>query len=778
LLTLESSWTDARGSLYGPVPQDFSLVLQPRPALVATLSDVLWVDADGNLVVTPGDAIRYTVTVQNTGGTPVSDVVLDLAVDRHGSSIFALGTLAGGASAVVTRDVVIDAEVPLVTAQGTVTSALAPVLTNLALTPVLLDAPVLTAELVAELAFDADRDGGPSSGDTLRYTLLVTNPGLRAADDVVFDLDPGPHLLIAPISESLGTISGSDAVELAFEAEVVGGPGTLVSVQGMVSGLLTDDPTVPGEADPTATFLGGTVNAPGSPLVTLLTPVDGARQGSPVEITATASESASWTLFLEGTVLASGTGPLPATLGTFDPTLLENGLWTLRLEVADALGRIGADEVVLEVAGDAKLGAYDLAFLEAEWSAGPTAISLVRSYTTLRKDTVGDFGHGWELAMTDFTVQVNGPLGEDGWSQQICAGHLFFNEICTVSAQPYLVLVRWPDGHVESFDLSPTPGSTFFSPLTTAAYTPRPGATSTLTPAPGDDLLVFVEGDLYTDLSARYVYDPRQFVLTDNRGTSYLLDVDLGLVEMTDPQGNLTLFTEDGIFPELGEGVTFDRDGEGRIEAMNLPDGSAVSYVYADGDLVEVIDGEGNAMAFSYDDVHRLVAYNVAGQPPIAEMVYDADGRLISAVDDGGVLVETNSSIDPFQQVVTGPDPRLTTTTTYDADGQAIEVVQAFDGEAFVTSMTWNADFWMESRTLPTGATESWTYDAQGRVLVHTDPAGVVRESIYGPDGQVAVSLESGEIVEETVFEDDLPSLVYRGDGTLLRREVYDADGC
>jgi len=35
--------------------------------------------------------------------------------------------------------------------------------------------------------------------------------------------------------------------------------------------------------------------------------------------------------------------------------------------------------------------------------------------------------------MTDFSVQVNGALGDGGCTQQICAGHLFFNEICTVS---------------------------------------------------------------------------------------------------------------------------------------------------------------------------------------------------------------------------------------------------------------------------------------------------------------------------------------------------------
>jgi hypothetical protein len=66
----------------------------------------------------------------------------------------------------------------------------------------------------------------------------------------------------------------------------------------------------PGDADrPDARgSLYGPVVQDGSPLVTLLTPLDGARQAAPVEITATASESASWTLFLEDAVLASGTG--------------------------------------------------------------------------------------------------------------------------------------------------------------------------------------------------------------------------------------------------------------------------------------------------------------------------------------------------------------------------------------------------------------------------------------------------------------------------------------
>jgi hypothetical protein len=193
-------------------------------------------------------------------------------------------------------------------------------------------------------------------------------------------------------------------------------------------------------------------------VVTIGSPLDG-RIGVPVDVTASAepvgtAQIASWRAVaypgggdpLTGRILGSGVGDLPPVLGQFDPTVIENGLWIVRVEVTDDRGFTGFTEAALEVAGQAKLGAYDLAFVDAEWQSSITKMRMLRSYSTLRKDEVGDFGHGWRLSMGDFTVQTNGALGDGGWTQQSCGSGWVFSSVCTTSTRPHLVLVRWCRG--------------------------------------------------------------------------------------------------------------------------------------------------------------------------------------------------------------------------------------------------------------------------------------------------------------------------------------------
>ena len=202
-----------------------------------------------------------------------------------------------------------------------------------------------------------------------------------------------------------------------------------------------------------------------------------------------------------------------------------------------------------------------------------------------------------------------------------------------------IVVVKWPGGRIDSFDFAPPPGSTWFPAIGAAEYLSRPGTFSTLTPLVWDETFTtYNDGNLYTDLSFTNFYDPQQFLLTDLDGTTYVLDVDKGLVEFTDFRGNTTRFTEDGIVPDIGSGVDFIRDASKRITSMILPDGSVLQYVYdGAGDLVQAIDGEGGVVDFGYDAEHRLVDYNIAGNPPIMQLTYDPSGRLIDSVGIGGV---------------------------------------------------------------------------------------------------------------------------------------------
>lgn len=101
------------------------------PVLEATKSDSLDFDADGNGVASPGDVLRYTVTITNAGTAPATGVVftdtldpntflarsvtttLGTVVSEEPEIRVDLGTLTAGASATITFDVHIRDPFPL-----------------------------------------------------------------------------------------------------------------------------------------------------------------------------------------------------------------------------------------------------------------------------------------------------------------------------------------------------------------------------------------------------------------------------------------------------------------------------------------------------------------------------------------------------------------------------------------------------------------------------------------------------------------------------------------
>ncbi len=760
--------------------------------------------------VTQADDSAIVVTVGDLGAFGMADISWDV-VAVGGASVSVQGTVVSTELTEVLTD---DPSLP--GDADPTTMGLVPVAAN------------LVAVMQDTHRIDADLDGAVTAGDTIGYTVAIRNDGLGGLTGTVFDLlpDAATSLVVGSVTTDFGSVlsgngvgdtsvlvdiqalGGQQAVLLSFDVEVdQAAAGQFATAQGQVVtnellAKLTDDPDTAGVDDATVTELGTYPN--GDPIpgtdptlpVTMFAPRDGDRVAVPVEIqaaatagpgeTITAWQVVTWAAGQETeTVLGAGAGDLPAVAGVFDPTLRENGLWMLRVDVTDSGGAVGETVLGLIVDGQMKLGSCELAFRDAEWTSPISTMTMLRTYSTTRKDIVGDFGHGWQLSMTDVTVHTNGPLGEGGWSMQDCGGGMLFVPVCYTSTKPHVVVVKWPGGRVDAFDMAPPPGNSFFPLVGSADYLPRAGTFSTLTPAAGDETFALLgDGNVYRDLTFSALYEPQQYVLTDVDGTTYVLDVDDGLVEFTDFIGNTTRFTADGIFPDVGSGVSFVRDGDGRIATMMLPDGADLQYVYdGAGDLVQAIDGEGEVVEFHYDGEHRVVDYNILGEGSSMVLTYGLDGRLERSVDGGGVVLIETPDVLNYETVEVGPDPGLTTTTRFDADGLVIEIVQDFvDGEdapqSYVTTMGYNADYLLESRIIATGATESWTYDGDGRVETHTDVAGVFREWEYGPNSQVSAAYEGGELVESTVFNaEDLPFEVYRGDGSLKRRTTYTANG-
>ncbi len=221
----------ARGDNFDPVDSDDPSIggmndptitqLTAAPVVTATKVDALFDDADGDNFFGPGDTVRYTIVITNSGNTEATGVVLqDPAVANaalvvgfvtpsqgtvvHGNNSgdtaveVNVGNIpANGGTATVTFDVVIADPLPdgitRISNQATIsgTNLSESVVTDDPSTPAQNDptvTPILpvSAEKTAVLQIDNNNNGVANPGDTIRYTIAIVNNGPQDSTDTVF----------------------------------------------------------------------------------------------------------------------------------------------------------------------------------------------------------------------------------------------------------------------------------------------------------------------------------------------------------------------------------------------------------------------------------------------------------------------------------------------------------------------------------------------------------------------------------------------------------------
>lgn len=198
--------------------------------LYSTKSVALAVDADGNGAITPGDTMRYNVRIYNTGNVAALGVVLtDLlptettytgpwtatngAVTYSGGQVSWTGSVAADSTGVIRTEITFDVTVNALTPIGTVVSNQgsvaydsnndgtneASIFTDGDPFAALIQATLFTVGGSAQatgiktvaLAVDADANGVISPGDTLEYTIVITNmTGFPSAGIEISDVIP------------------------------------------------------------------------------------------------------------------------------------------------------------------------------------------------------------------------------------------------------------------------------------------------------------------------------------------------------------------------------------------------------------------------------------------------------------------------------------------------------------------------------------------------------------------------------------------------------------
>jgi uncharacterized repeat protein (TIGR01451 family)/fimbrial isopeptide formation D2 family protein len=146
----------------------------------------------------------------------------------------------------------------------------------------------ISAAKTVALVVDADNSGGLTAGDTLEYSIVLTNRATVTQTNVVFtDAVPSntsyvPGTLTsskgtvndsaAPLSVAVGSMLANEVVTVKFRVRVNVGtaPSTVIRNQGTVDSdqvvpTRTDDPTLPGTVDPTDIVVGGLPPGPAAP---------------------------------------------------------------------------------------------------------------------------------------------------------------------------------------------------------------------------------------------------------------------------------------------------------------------------------------------------------------------------------------------------------------------------------------------------------------------------------------------------------------------------------
>jgi RHS repeat-associated protein len=473
-----------------------------------------------------------------------------------------------------------------------------------------------------------------------------------------------------------------------------------------------------------------------APTAALVSPADLTEVTTPTDIVGTVADAnfLRYTVQLAAvdattfTVIGSGTAPLTsATVGRLDPTLLENGLYRVRLIAEDVNGQIAMDERVYRVAGEAKVGVFAMAFADLQVPVSGIPITVVRSYDS-RVKTTHDFGVGWKLEVKRGTYRHNRTPGF-GWTINDLPFLGEFLPCIGGTSEPlsHLTEVRLSDREAYQFKLAISNGNLGITGACegTAAFQfvsgTFPGATLEILdgsaviylkggPAEVLDMNAYLDGDIR-------IYNPRRVRLTTIDGRRIDFDPS-GITRIEDDHDNSLAIGPAGIVHSSGKSIAFERDGLGRITGITDPLGATLSYHYdARGDLVAFRDQVNTVTTFIYDDRHNLVEIRDPLDRPALRSEFDSEGRLVATIDPRGRRTEFGHDVAARVETVTNALDHVTT-FVYDERGNILSQQQpvTIDGATVVAQM-------------------QFTYDAQGNQIRAIDPDSVRSDSAFDPLG-------------------------------------------
>jgi RHS repeat-associated protein len=412
-----------------------------------------------------------------------------------------------------------------------------------------------------------------------------------------------------------------------------------------------------------------------------------------VDLNDIGADDPDWQRLIDGT----NTIDTSAVIATIDATVLKNNSYVARVVAKNDIGLGRAEPVLLEVVGDAKFGRNRLKFTDISVDLAGFPLQFTRVYDSLESDEDGEMGFGWTLALQNPDIRETVP--DTG------IGGLFGSTPFRDGTRVYITA---PTGERLGFTFRPEIGAgSAFGAVYKVTFEADPGVYHRLEIPEGDRAFLALNPDGTVSLFFfGFPYNPSTFVLIDPQQKRYTYHEDAGFLRAEDANGNTITANPNGIAHSAGLGITFARDGQGRILSITDPAGSQWGFSYdAAGDLVTSTDPEGRTTTYAYRNVpaHYLeTIIDPLGRMP-ARYEYDpGTGRLLAVIDQNGNRRE----------------------------------------------QTWDPAGFTGSLTTPRGFTTNIEYDARGNVTRETDAMGNVKTYAYAdlanPDKETSLLDEAG----------------------------------
>lgn len=559
------------------------------------------------------------------------------------------------------------------------------------------------------------------------------------------------------------------------------------------------------------------------PVVSLTSPTEGTEITTFIDVTGSISstETTDWLLEYrtEGselwTAFAGGDTTLSDDISaTFDPTVVNNGLYELRLTAVDANGQTGSAVVDVLLDGELKLGHFSISYIDLTVPVAGLPISLIRTYDT-RDRSQGDFGHGWTLDIRSGTYRNNRKTG-DGWFFPTGGG---FTTPCTETTESkfHVTEIRFSDSEYYRFKQVMTPNGFLGGGCDVIASFEWVGG------LPGATLDIIGNTGLRWDSGTEIVYDPTDILagpyepervrLTLLDGREFYFHLSDGVYAIVDPSGNELTINENGISHSSGKSIAITRNGDGNITQITDPLNNTITYGYdANGDLISYTDQETYATTYTYYPDHFLDQI-IDPRGIVANRIeYDNDGRMIALIDGEQNRTEFVHNVSANEQITIDPrgnsirmlyDNRgnvLSEERTVTIEGVVTPVVTSYeytddlqtaitDADNLRREATYDGNEKIASTTVdPTGLNlvNTYTYNSSGRLESQIDAAGEEMVYTYNASGYLETFADplnnsydiqytgQGRISQRTDPLGNVTTMAYDSNGYLIREELFD----